>query len=155
MTILLDIDGVMVQAKSWSPAPQHEDGFSMFSSKAVDALNLIINKTNASILLTTSHKNSFSIPEWYGIFNRRGIQVGKIDRLPQNQSRVSRYQEIMNWYSKGDHVQDFVIIDDDKSLNGLPDHLKSRLIATKPLIGLTNEHVSKSVSILNTPLELV
>jgi len=51
-------------------------------------------------------------------------------------------------------IKEFVIIDDDTSLNGLPEVLKSRLVSTKPLIGLRFEHVQKALNILNTPLVL-
>jgi len=50
---------------------------------------------------------------------------------------------------------DFVIIDDDKSLNDLSLYLKTRLVLTKPIIGLTQSHVEECLSILNTPLKLV
>jgi|GEM_PF-5675807 len=38
MIILLDIDGVMVHAKDWSLPPVLEDGFSRFTSEAIEAL---------------------------------------------------------------------------------------------------------------------
>jgi hypothetical protein len=36
--------------------------------------------------------------------------------------------------------EDFVIIDDDKFLNELPDFLTKSLIQTSPYVGLTEEH---------------
>jgi len=154
MLILLDIDGVMVPAKPWSAPPILEDGFSMFNSKSVIALNEILSKSNADILLTTSHKNRFSIEKWKQLFKSRGINFNKIGRLPENSSSVNRKQEVLNWYSLNQRIKEFVIIDDDTSLNGLPEVLKSRLVSTKPLIGLRFEHVQKALNILNTPLVL-
>lgn len=155
MLILLDIDGVMVQAKSWSPPPALEDGFSVFTTQAVSALNAIIEASNADILLTTSHKGRFSISEWESIFSIRGVKVNSIQRLSSDSAEINRMEEISNWYSSNKNVDDFVIIDDDKSLNGLPNYLKSRLVLTQPLIGLTSGHINKVVRILNSPLELV
>ena len=53
MLILLDIDGVMVPANSWKKPEFLADGFAVFSTKSVQALNKIILETNAGILLTT------------------------------------------------------------------------------------------------------
>lgn len=155
MLILLDIDGVMVPAKSWTTPPFLKDGFYMFNSKSVEALNEIITKTDATILLTTSHKYSFSLEKWTTLFTNRGIKVKNIDRLPKNTNHISRSEEIINWFSNSKNVQDFVILDDDKSLNNLPELLKKRLVQTLPLIGLTHSHIKDSLNILQTPLELV
>lgn len=154
MLILLDIDGVMVQAKSWSSPPLREDGFYGFSTRAVDALNKIITAFDAKIVLTTSHKYKFSLEEWKLILKNRGIKLNSIDRLPANVGHLSRKDEILNWFSMNKNVEDFVIIDDDTSLNGLPKILIERLVQTKPLIGLNSSHVSLAIGILNTPLEL-
>ncbi len=155
MLILLDIDGVMVPAKSWSPPPILEDGFSIFNPKSVIALNAIISKSNADILLTTSHKGRFSIHEWISIFSFRGVKVNGLNKLPDNLHRLSRSQEITKWFNSTDKVDDFVIIDDDKSLNGISVVLKNRVVLTKPLIGLTQSHIQDALLILDTPLELV
>jgi len=64
MLILLDIDGVMTSAISWKRPELLSDGFALFSPKATDALNKIILKTNADILLTTSHKSSCTPKKW-------------------------------------------------------------------------------------------
>ncbi len=155
MLILLDIDGVMVQAKSWSPPPILEDGFSMFTKQAVSALNSIIEASNADILLTTSHKGRFSITKWESIFSLRGVKVNGIDRLTSDSTVMTRAEEISSWFSTNNNVADFVILDDDKSLNGLSKYLKSRLVLTQPLVGLNSTHITNSLSILNTPLKFV
>lgn len=152
MLVLLDIDGVMVSAKSWSSPMTLEDGFSMFKPKATEALNSILNNTDATIVLTTSHKYKYSLNQWISIFRKRGININSIDRLSENTDNLNRLEEITQWYSLG-NIDDFVIIDDDKILNDLPPHLKSRLIQTKPMIGLNNSLVEDAVNILRTPLE--
>ncbi len=155
MLILLDIDGVMVPAKSWSSPPSLGDGFYIFNSKSVAALNEIISKSHASIILTTSHKYSFTLEKWKSIFNNRGISIKSIDRLPKNTDHLNRLEEITNWFATSEDIEDFVIIDDDKTLNDLPEILKKRLVQTKPLIGLTSSHVYDTLRILDTPLEFV
>ena len=51
----------------------------------------------------------------------------------------------MTWVSENNSSNDFVIIDDDKSLNQLPANLKSHLFLTSPLIGLDNSIAEKVI----------
>jgi len=153
MLILLDIDGVMVPATSWRRPQFLSDGFSAFSSKSVEALQRIIFETDAGIILTTSHKSTYDIDKWREIFKSRGLDVNRIDRLPNNYLNSSRKDEILSWHEAAhDPNESFVIIDDDKSLNDLPNHLKMNLILTSPLVGLTDELADNAISILNQGL---
>ncbi|HEY5327593.1 MAG TPA: HAD domain-containing protein [Mucilaginibacter sp.] len=150
MLILLDIDGVMVPANSWKKPEFHEDGFPMFNSRSVRALQKIISETGASLLLTTSHKSRYNIAQWRNIFKSRGINVKHIHRLASTSLHSSRKDEILKWYT-AKHIpnEQFVIIDDDKLLNELPYHLKNNLILTSPSVGLTEELAENAISILN------
>jgi len=147
--ILLDIDGVMVPAASWKPAEILTDGFAAFSKKAVTNLQKIIVKTGASIVLTTSHKANYSLHEWKNIFNLRGISVS-IDKLEHNTGNLSRKDEILNWLNTQKHDEIFVIIDDDKSLNDLPNQIKNKLILTSPMVGLTNYDADIAIEVLRS-----
>ncbi|MGN6510848.1 MAG: HAD domain-containing protein [Chitinophaga sp.] len=138
MLIFLDIDGVMVPAKGWKSPELLNDGFPAFSKKATDALQHLIAE-DATIMLTTSHKSSFSIEAWKELFKKRGLSIGKIKSLPANVHNLSRKDEIVNWFAMNNFRDDFIIIDDDRSLNDLPDTLKGHLVQTSPYIGLTEE----------------
>jgi hypothetical protein len=142
MLIFLDIDGVMVPAKSWKAPELLNDGFPAFSLKAVHVLQNIISE-DTTIMLTTSHKSRFTIEEWKKIFAKRGIKINKIKSLQENINHLSRNDEILNWFNLNRVEENFVIIDDDKSLNALPKLLKDRLILTSPLIGLTEAHIDE------------
>jgi hypothetical protein len=141
MLIFLDIDGVMVPAKGWKAPELMKDGFPVFSSKAVQALRSLMAE-DSTIMLTTSHKANYTKEEWNSIFSNRGIDVHRIGSLDENIQNLSRRDEIVNWFNVNHVKEDFIIIDDDKSLNGLPDFLKSRLVLTSALVGLTEEHVA-------------
>lgn len=145
MLIFLDIDGVMVHANSWKKPDFLQDGFYEFTQKSTLALQKIISETNAKIVLTTSHKSRFSIPNWKQIFSSRGIEVNEIDRLPEIEHHLNRKDELMNWFNANKIEDDFFIIDDDRSLNELPEHLKKRLIQTSPSIGLTEKLVEEAL----------
>lgn len=156
MIIFLDIDGVMVPAKSWQRPELLSDGFPAFSIQSVVTLNHIID-SDTNILLTTSHKTRFSVDEWISIFEKRNIHISNLDKLKDNTSRLSRKAEIEKRFSNvSSYPEKFVIIDDDKSLNDLPPVLKKHLVLTSPTIGLTDAHLEKIRDILRmrTPVEV-
>ena len=146
MVLYLDIDGVMVPANSWRRPNLLEDGFPEFSLNAVTALNMLIVELNATIILTTSHKNTYTLKEWKNIFKKRNVLVCEIDRLPKNTNNLNRKEELLQWLNKRRIKENFMIIDDDKSLNGLPTFLKSRLIQTSGSVGLTVELVNEALN---------
>ncbi len=151
MLIFLDIDGVLVPAKSWKSPTLLSDGFPEFSAKAVRVLQHLISDDD-TVMLTTSHKSRFNIEEWKDIFHRRGITVNNLKSLDESNFGVSRKDEIVNWVNLNTISGDFVIIDDDTSLNALPPFLKDKLILTSPMIGLTDSHLDIIKSILGTKL---
>lgn len=138
MLLYLNIDGVMVPANSWRTPEMLEDGFPEFSINAVRSLDRIISSTSANIVLITSHKYKYTLKEWNNIFKRRNINVNKITRLPENTNHLSRKDELLHWFN-AKHLKDiFLIIDDDKSLNELPEFLQDRLIQTSGSAVLTD-----------------
>ena len=148
MLLLLDIDGVMVVGNSWKKPEFLNDGFPVFNIQASKALNKIISVTNADILLTTSHKSNYSIVEWENIFTLRGIKFNSIYTLPENKTHLSRKEEILNWVTNFKELPNFIILDDDKSLNGLPKFVKNRLVQTNASVGLTIELVNEALEII-------
>jgi len=47
----------------------------------------------------------------------------------------------MYWFETNEIPENFVILDDDTSLNDLSLNLKSHLVLTSTLIGLTDNHI--------------
>ena len=154
MLIFLDIDGVMVPAKGWKSPELLSDGFPAFSTKASRVLQNLISE-DTTVILTTSHKSNYTVEDWRSIFRKRGINIEKIKTLENNVDNFSRKKEISNWFDANAINEAFVIVDDDKSLNSLPDFLKRNLILTSPLIGLTEEHLENIRAILNKDLHVV
>jgi hypothetical protein len=154
MLIFLDIDGVMVPAKGWKNPELLEDGFPAFSNKARHVLQNLISE-DTTIILTTSHKSKYTIDQWKAIFKKRGITATKIKTLDVNVNSPSRKDEIVNWFNINNTNEDFIIIDDDKSLNSLPSFLKERLLQTSPLIGLTEQHLENARLILNRDFKML
>lgn len=139
MLVFLDIDGVMVSAKSWESPQLLSDGFHKFNDRAVRVLQSFISE-DTTVMLTTSHKSRYSVEEWKNIFSLRGIEVNNLGKLDDNVSNKSRKEEILNWVNVNGVPNKFIILDDDKSLNSLPDFLKDRLVLTSATVGLTETH---------------
>ncbi|MCT4140386.1 hypothetical protein HZP65_06495 [Elizabethkingia anophelis] len=146
MKLFLDIDGVMVHANPHRQVEMEDDGFYKFNHKAVDALNSF-DHANIELVLSTSHRFRFSIQQWKHIFYKRGIIFNKISIIDlELNHRYSRKIEIETWIN--DHNikwDDVIIIDDDKSLNGLSENLKKRLILTNSYTGLTKSEELKNL----------
>lgn len=147
MFIFLDIDGVMVPAKSWKKPELSQDGFYVFSEKAINVLNTIVSK-DTTVMLTTSHKSRFNSDEWKSIFERRGINILSLKSIQESSLGVSRKDEILNWFNQNSIKDEFIILDDDKSLNDLPPNLKRNLVLTSSTIGLNESHLPEIKSIL-------
>jgi hypothetical protein len=149
MLILLDIDGVMIPANSWRKPEFMDDGFPVFDPRSVKALQRILLETQASVLLTTSHKGKYNVAQWKSLLKSRGIDLKRVQRLTTSSLTTSRKDEILEWYKKK-HVptEEFVIIDDDKMLNGLPENLRRNLVLTSSSIGLTDDLADEAISIL-------
>jgi hypothetical protein len=143
MLIFLDIDGVMVPAKAWKVPENMDDGFPMFSEKATAALKRLISP-DTKVILSTSHRDRFGIDIWKKIFERRGLRIENLSRLESNENLAKkRKDEILGWFNRHEVKDNFIIIDDDTTLNSLPEHLKRNLILTSSSVGLTFENLSQ------------
>lgn len=149
MKLFLDIDGVMVHANPHRKVDHDEDGFYRFDIRAMEALMyLLANIDIEEIILSTSHRFSFSLTEWQQLLSNRGIKIPIISRIESVMTpQKSRYEEIQEWV---DHrhlkVDQILIIDDDHSLNGLPSDIKARLILTSPYVGLRMRDIEEYLS---------
>lgn len=153
MLVFLDIDGVMVPAKGWESPQVLSDGFYKFSDSAIRVLQGLISE-DTTVMLTTSHKSRYSVEEWKNIFHLRGIAVSKLDKLGDNVSNKSRKDEILSWFNMNNLSENFIILDDDKSLNSLPAFLKDKLVLTSSMVGLTDIHSDEIKSKLGNYHEL-
>ena len=149
MLLLLDIDGVMVHASPWKKIDSLDDGFYDFMPRAVEGLRKIISETGASIVLTSSHKSRYSLPEWKNIFTKRGIETD-ILKLDDNPTFLSRKDEILRWKQHNSHLENYAILDDDSSLHDLPEGIKQRVVFTQGFVGLKDENVNNAIALLKS-----
>jgi hypothetical protein len=140
MKFFLDIDGVMVHGNPHKCVEMEADGFYKFSAISVEILKSLIYKTKDELILSTTHRFRFDIKQWKEIFKNRGLFAKNVSivNLPLD-NKWTRKMEIQYWIDEHNLLpEDLVIIDDDKSLNDLPDGLKKRLVLTNSYIGLNN-----------------
>lgn len=151
MIVLLDIDGVLVTTPGWRITEQHSDGFLKFNDKAEKNLIKLITETNASIVLTTTHRITYSVEKWKEIFNNRGIPVETIEKVNTKQTiehMLDRGQEIKEWIDLFGTGKKFVILNDDLSINALPVEIKEKWVMTKSMIGLDEDGTDQAIKIL-------
>ena len=80
--------------------------------------------------------------------------MNQLNSLVENTELLSRKEEILNWFNINEIQEDFIIIDDDKSLNDLPKFFKDRLVLTSSLVGLNESHTADIQDIVSTQLSI-
>ncbi|GAL85814.1 hypothetical protein MYP_3043 [Sporocytophaga myxococcoides] len=122
-----------------------------FNSKAEKNLIRLLSETNASIVLTTTHRITYSVEKWKEIFNNRDIPVLSIEKVNTRQAideMPDRCIEIKEWVDNFGTGRQFVIIDDDLSINSLLSDIKDKRVTTKSMIGLDDECTERAIRIL-------
>lgn len=151
MIILLDIDGVLVTTPGWKQTEILADGFMKFNEAASENLAMLFQETSSEIVLTTTHRINFDESQWKEIFKTRGLNFQKITKV-NNKTKIEqladRATEISEWVKQFGQNENYIIIDDDLSLNNLTTEIKERWISTKSLIGFDKEAKGKALAIL-------
>ena len=98
--------------------------------------------------MSSSRRKATSLEDFQGIFERRGIQGRLTGFLSNYPHCTSRKEEILAFLPTI-ASQGFIILDDDKSLNGLAPSYKKRLVLTSYLQGFKEEQLSLALVILN------
>ena len=169
--IFLDIDGVL-NSEKW-----YQERFDInlktypiceFDPLTIEQLNLLTDKTNAKIVISSTWRMGRTIDELKNIFKKVGIKgeiIGVTPYLTFNDGYgVERGNEIKRWIDlncvrwwdkifdekeKNITLESYVILDDD------PDMLleqKDNFVRTSWRDGLTALHTRKAIKILNTTL---
>ena len=129
-TLFLDLDGVLITTPLWKPDPIDTDGYSMFNLDSVKNLNELLKTHSFEIWLSSTRRSAKTITEMNSIFNHRGISQSIHNYVPQSQytHQISRNVELETFIQEN-NVNDYLIIDDDKSLRNFGD--QDRLVLTE------------------------
>jgi len=150
MKILLDFDGVMVTTPVWQKVEHLDDGFMAFNESCVEKLADVLFATSADIVLTTTHRIHYNEKQWHQILYTRGVMTDSISKINQARTFTDlsiRCIEVLEWVTANPN-ENYVIIDDDKSLRDLPIEIKDRWVETKFHKGLTEKGSKQALSIL-------
>lgn len=146
--LILDIDGVLITNPSWRPDLIHMDGYSDFNKSCVKNLNRLFDICDFDIWLSSTRRKVKSINEFNEIFKNQGIMKEITGFLPQYSNCKNRKEEISNFINEF-RLFDFLIVDDDKSLNGLDYKMKERLVLTNLTEGFNNDKLIEAIEIIN------
>ena len=152
MKILLDFDGVMVTTPTWQTVEHLDDGFMKFNDFCAENLAEILAVTQADIVLTTTHRIHYDNKTWRQLLQNRGLFTNKVSKVNQAKNFTDlsiRCDEVVEWVNANPN-ENYVIIDDDKSLRELPSNIKNRWIETAFHQGLTAAGKQQALNILLT-----
>lgn len=157
--IFLDFDGVL-NSQLWYTKTKGTRGRDDIDPNAVSYLNILIGKTNADVVVTSTWRLSRTIDELKSVLNRNGfignvIGVTKDLRMGDDSDCILRGNEILQWIKAnpekiGCYYSDYkkyVIFDDDSDMLYWQ---RNNFIQTDPYVGLTPTNIYKAEKILNT-----
>ena len=89
-----------------------------------------------------------SLKEFNHIFKNRGITKSITGFLPIDENFKNRHEEIVHFIT-AINPSNYIILDDDKSLNGLDRTYKQYLVSTELTVGFDNQKYSEAILLLN------
>ena len=137
--IILDLDGVLITTPHWKPDRMHKDGYSDFNADSVEKLNRILEFTGYKIVLSSTRRKRVDKDRMNEYFKARGIIQEIVAYVPdydvEGERSLTRREELERFISEH-KPEEYFILDDDKSLFGASEDIKSRWIQVDPMKGL-------------------
>lgn len=149
--IFLDIDGVLATLSSQLISGK------LIDQNGVDALQKILDKTNAKIVVSSTWRQIFKKryqmkkvldcmglirPKLYGV---SGTETADDWCTPKSNSGI-RGEEIQAWLNAHPDVTQYVILDDDSDML---EHQLERFIRIDPMVGINGSVLAKSLVLLD------
>lgn len=142
-TLILDLDGVLITTPTWRADEIDLDGYSKFNKSCVDNLNNFLSDADFEIWLSSTRRTVKSLAEFNLIFKHRNIKQSIHGFLPDYSDCKTRSEEVLRFIEEHE-ISDFIIIDDDKSLNDLDLSMKEKLISTELMKGFNGEKLEEA-----------
>lgn len=149
LTIILDLDGVLITTPNWKPDEIDTDGYSKFNENCITHLNKLLDSWTCEIFLSSSRRTSKSIHDFNQIFEHRKITNPIKEFIPIYKNCKNRKEELLQ-FIKDRNISNFLILDDDKSLNDLPSNHKNRLVLTELHKGFNNDKLIEAMKKLGS-----
>lgn len=145
--LILDLDGVLITSPSWKPGEIDVDGYSKFNENCVNNLNVLLRQFDIEIWLMSTRRMMKSLGEFNIIFKNRKIINEIVGFVPLCRECTNRQEEVIQ-FVRNEGLTNYLILDDDKSLNGLFPEMKSRLVLTDFLKGFDSEKLDEAIGVL-------
>ena len=145
--IILDLDGVLILTPPWKSDKIDVDGYSQFDRQSVTNLNILMSNVDAELWLSSNRRFGKTLEEFRQIFILRQIEAPLIGFLPLKNLNTPRKDEVCNFLDQ-EPIKNFLIIDDDKSLNNLDPLRKSFWVSTDSMIGFNSEKLKESEALV-------
>lgn len=146
-TLILDLDGVLITTPSWKADEIDFDNYSKFNSLCTENLNTLLSLYDFDIWLISTRRTVKTLKEFNEIFKNRNINQKISGFVPQQDEVKSRKEEVQ-FFIESQQPKSYIIIDDDKTLNGLNEELKSNLIHTELMRGFNDEKLKEAKKIM-------
>jgi hypothetical protein len=140
--ILLDLDGVLLPL----PSDSHFEPELKPSINAVNNLNLMIQITNAQVVVTSHWRNGRTVEQLTTLLRSWGVKWGVFGKTRDAKGEEDRGALISDWLANSREVIDaFVVIDDERTDL---EQFARQLVSPKPDVGLQFHDVQEAVRIL-------
>ncbi len=147
--LILDLDGVLITTPPWKADEIDSDGYSKFNESCLNNLNTLLTLSDFKIWLSSTRRTVKSIEEFNMIFKFRNIKDPIKGFIPVYPDCKNRKEEILTFIDEF-KISNYLIIDDDKSLNGLDDIYKENLILTDFMKGFDKEKLKSATEKIKT-----
>ncbi len=122
------------------------DGYSKFNQQCIDNLNQLLSYSDFEIWLSSTRRTVKTLDEFNKIFKHRNSKQKITGFLPDYPNCINRKEEITQ-FIKEMKLSNFLILDDDKSLNDLEEEYKVKLVLTKLYEGLNKDQLELAKNI--------
>ena len=151
--IFLDFDGVLNterhQARLAVEGKPNKDAWGpLFDPSAVENLRLIIDNTDAAIVISSSWRYAHRLGSLRMMWEVRELPGEIIGTIPCGATYISRGEDIECWLDKYGRP-DYVIIDD---LDDFSPAQHDRYIETNPIVGIPHADAQNAIEIPNSKL---
>jgi len=152
--LILDLDGVLITNPSWKADRIDSDGYSEFNESCVENLNRLLTFAEFDIWLSSTRRTVKTLTEFNLIFKNRGINKEIVGFLPEYADCKNRKEEVLKFIAEF-KPSNFLIIDDDKSLNGLESEIKENFILTELTKGFNLEKLNEAIEKMKSKTTIV
>lgn len=151
--IFLDVDGVLVSREGFQKAQFSATQTVIFDKTALTNLKTLVDATGAKPVITSSwrpytdQRPTMSYLWLKSVMAHNGTLV--YDETPRLTGHgIDRSDEIAAWLAAHDHIESYVVIDDNDRLWHHPE-IRCRLVRTDPDFGIREDTVQQALHLLN------